>query len=276
MNPTNQIRHARHHVELVMGMAVTIDVRDPDCPPQAIDDVVEWLHHVDRVFSTHKPESPISAMGRGELTLEDASEEIREVIRQCAELSVETGGAFDIFAVHAPNGKRFDPSGFVKGWAIERAAGILESYGCGNFCINAGGDIAIRGDSAGGTPWRIGIRHPEEADKLALAIRATGPLGIATSATYERGAHIIDPREGEPAISLASATVVGPDLGIADAYATAVFVMGLDGLDWIEGREGYEAYLITHDAETTWTSGFGRYRLPAPVESVGQVGQNLL
>ena len=61
---------------------------------------------------------------------------------------------------------------------------------------------------------------------------------------------------GEPTTGLSSATVVGPDLGIADAYATAVFVMGIDGLEWIEGQLGYEAYIITHDHTTHWMTGF--------------------
>jgi thiamine biosynthesis lipoprotein len=87
-----------------------------------------------------------------------------------------------------------------------------------------------------------------------------GPCSIATSATYERGAHIIDPSTRQPATTLASATVVGPDLGVADAFATAVFVMGLPGLDWIEEQSGYDAYLITHEGRTYWSTEFGRYR----------------
>ncbi len=253
-----------HHVEDVMGMAVSIDVRDLDCPSGAVEAVVDWLHHVDGTFSTHKHDSPISAMGRGELSLRDASEEIRDVLRLCERVRVETDGAFDVFEIPAPNGTRFDPSGLVKGWAIEHAAEILEAYDLRNFCINAGGDIAVRGQPGADTPWKIGIRHPDSADALALIIAVDDRLAIATSATYQRGAHIVDPRTGQPTTSLASATVVGPDLTIADAYATAVFVMGLDGLAWIERQPGYEAYLITHDDQTYWSPGFARYRSPSP------------
>ena len=160
-----------------------------------------------------------------------------------------------------PTGPELDPSGFVKGWAVEAAARILESHGCANFCINAGGDIAIRGHVSADTPWRVGIRHPDLENLLALVVEGVGPLAIATSATYERGAHIVDPRVGESSLGLASATVVGSDLGIADAYATACFVMGLESLDWIEQRSDYDVYLISHDQQTYWSSGFGRYRL---------------
>ncbi len=256
--PAAQLGH--HHVEFVMGMAVSIDIRDLATPREAITDVVEWLHHVDRTFSTHKPESPISAMGRGELSLDDAGDEIVGVLRLCESLRNDSDGVFDVFEVPAPNGTRFDPSGLVKGWSIERAAEILERHGCLNFCINAGGDIAIRGNPTANEPWRVGIRHPDQAQSLALVINASRRLGIATSATYERGAHIIDPRTDTYTTDLASVTIVGPDLTLADAYATTVFVMGLNGLDWLTRHNGYDGYLITHDDMTYWTDGFNQYR----------------
>ncbi len=253
---TATTEHTRRHVEYVMGTAVSIDVRDLDSSADAIDEVVAWLHHVDRTFSTYIDDSPISAIGRGELAPGEASTEVQGVIELCFELHEQTGGTFDAFAVPAPNGTMFDPSGVVKGWSIERSAEILEAHGCHNFCINAGGDIAVRGHAVGTDPWRIGIRHPDDAQAFATVVEGSGRLAIATSATYERGAHIIDPRTHQPTTDLASATVIGPDLTFADAYATAVFVMGLDGLDWIASRPGYDAYVVTHDDMTHWTPGF--------------------
>ncbi len=245
-----------------MGMAVSIDVRD-DIAPEAIVDVVEWLHHVDRTFSTYMENSPISQLGRGEIGFDEVSEEIRDVLRLCERVRVDSDGVFDVFAVPAPNGTTLDPSGLVKGWSIELAAGVLETHGAANFTINAGGDIAVRGRAEAGQPWRIGIRHPDEADLLATTLEVTGPLGVATSATYERGAHIIDPRNGQPTTALASVTIVGPDLTLADAYATTVFVMGADGLGWLADRPPYEGYVITHDGLTSWTPGFRRFRADA-------------
>ncbi len=243
-----------------MGMAVSIDIRDPDCPAEAVQDVVDWFHHVDDTFSTHKHESPISAIGRGEVSFADTTDEIREVLRLCETLRIETDGAFDAFEVPAPNGTRFDPSGLVKGWSVEGAAQILEAHDSKNFCINAGGDIVLRGQPELAEEWRVGIRHPDSADMLALVITGRDHLAVATSATYERGAHIIDPRTRQSSTSVASTTVVGPDLAFADAYATALFVMGLEGLDWISARPGYDAYMITHHHQTHWTPGFERYR----------------
>lgn len=249
----------RHDVEFVMGMAVSIDIRDRDIPHHAVTDVVAWLHHVDETFSTYQSDSPISRLGRGDITLEEAGPEIRGVLLLCEQLRADSDGAFDAFAVPAPNGTTLDPSGLVKGWSIEHAAQILERHGCRNFCINAGGDIAIRGSAATDTPWQVGIRHPDQPTNSAAVVRASRRLAIATSATYERGAHIIDPRTGEPTTELASVTVVGPDLTLADAYATILFVMGPVGLDWIDEHPDYDAFVITHDDMTYWTPGFQRY-----------------
>lgn len=255
------IRGGRHHVEFVMGMAVSIDIRD-DVSRDALDDVVRWLHHVDETFSTYKPESPISRLGTGEAALEDMTEEVINVLALCEELYDDTGGAFDAFVVPARNGSKLDPSGVVKGWAIERSAEILERHGAVNFCINAGGDIAVRGDARPGEPWRIGIRHPELADKSVAVVGSGSRLAVATSATYERGAHIIDPATGAPTADLASVTIVGPDLTYADAYATAVFVMGIDGLNWLAERHpDYAAFLITRDGTALSTSNFADHRL---------------
>lgn len=244
------------HVEHVMGMAISIDIRPPIPPVAALDAVIDWWRQVDETYSTYRFDSDISRLGRAEIGLEDLPAEVGLVLRRCVELTELTGGAFDAFAVPAPNGTTLDPSGLVKGWSVERAAALLEGHGATNFCINAGGDIVLRGLPAMGENWRIGIRHPEHADRQATVLRLAGPKAVATSATYERGAHIIDPRTGSPTTELASVTVIGPDLGDADAFATALFVMGADGLDWIETQPGYEAYVITHDETTHWSSGF--------------------
>jgi len=253
-----------HHVEHVMGMAVSIDVRDDGdgaSDPGSLAEVVSWLHHVDQTFSTYIEDSPITRLGRGEIDLDAVSDEVRDILLLCEQLRDDTGGAFDAFAAPAPNDTMLDPSGVVKGWSIERAAELLERHGHANFTINAGGDIALRGRPAAAAPWRVGIRHPDQADKMAAVLEITGSIGVATSATYERGAHIVDPHTGQPTTELASVTVIGPDLTLADAYATAVFVMGVPGLEWLTGHAGYDGYAITHDATTISTPGFGRWRV---------------
>ena len=250
------VDHNIQHVEDVMGMAISIDIRQPLPAPGALDEVITWLHHVDATFSTYKYDSEVSRFGRGELSIGELSRETEEVLLRCIELTEITKGTFDAFAVPTPSGGMLDPSGYVKGWAVECAAAMLESAGARNFCINAGGDIALRGSASDSRGWRVGIRHPDLAFQQATVVTLEGTVAVATSATYERGAHIIDPRTGEATTGLASATVIGPDLGTADAYATALFVMGVDGLDWIEDQPGYDAYIITHDQTTHRTTGF--------------------
>lgn len=261
VNGSKLSRCGFHHVEHVMGTAVSIDVRDPTVSRSAIDEVVAWFHHVDDTFSTHKVQSPISALGRGEITLEEAGPEIRGVLERCEDMRAITDGAFDAFEVAAPNGTSLDPSGLVKGWSVQMAAEMLERHGAENFCVNAGGDIVLRGQPEVGERWRVGIRHPVLPEALALVIEAEGPLAVATSATYERGAHIVNPGTHRGADLIASATVVGPDLTVADSFATAVFVMGVDGIEWIEQQHGYDAYVIDRDHQTRWSEGFNRFRV---------------
>lgn len=251
---------AQHHVEFVMGTAVSFDVRDGHDQDHdgsdAIAAAVAWLHHVDRTYSPYLSDSAISRLGRDEIEFDDLDDEVLRVLTLCEEVRDDSGGAFDAFAIPSPNGTMLDPSGLVKGWSIEWAAEILEEHGHRSFTINAGGDIAVRGRPEPGRGWSVGIRHPADRDLVAMVLDITGPAAIATSATYERGAHIFDPRTGQPTTDLASVTVVGPDLTFADAYATALFVMGLPGLDWLSRHPGYAAMVITHDDDVVKTAGF--------------------
>jgi thiamine biosynthesis lipoprotein len=195
--------------------------------------------------------------------LKDMPSEVLDVLALCEDLNEDTDGAFDAWAVPAPNGSRLDPSGVVKGWSIERAAELLEAWDARCFCINAGGDVALRGEPEAGTPWRVGIRHPQVPTAQAAVLQLHGRAAVATSATYERGAHIIDPATREPTADLASVTVVGPDLTFVDAYATAAFVMGVDGLLWLHERHpDHHGFAITHDDQTFATPGLPSLRAP--------------
>jgi thiamine biosynthesis lipoprotein len=243
----------RHvHVEHVMGTVVSLDARGAGqrAAEAATRRLVAWLHDVDRRFSTFRLDSEISRIGRGELALDSASDEVRHVLERCARLRRDTGGAFDELATG-----RLDPSALVKGWAVERGAALLEAEGLTDFAINAGGDVAVRGGALPEPVWRVGIQHPTERDAVALAVEVTD-AAVATSGAYERGAHLLDPRTGAPASGVLSVTVVGPDLGVADAYSTAAFALGLDGPAWTLGLDGYEAMTILADELVLWTPGF--------------------
>ena len=232
----------------------------------ALHAVFEWFQRVDGLFSTWRDDSEITRLARGELTVDRTSPEVRVVLDLCRFVSVQSEGAFDIHfgadprVTPGPGIGPIDPSGLVKGWALERGADLLSGSGVAAFNINAGGDVVTRGRPAPGEVWRVGIRHPWAPHRVAAVIGATD-LAIATSGRYERGGHIVDPRTGEPASGLMSVTVVGDDLGLADGYATAALVMGLEGIGWLAEVEGVEALAITDDREVVATDGFGRHRL---------------
>ncbi len=240
-------------------MAVSIDIRD-SVESKVLDDIVQWFHEVDATYSTYKSDSPISQYGLGLITPDELTPEITHILQLCDRLRDDTDGAFDPWSVPAPNGAMFDPSGIVKGWAVERAAELLEAHRCTNFCLNAGGDIAIRGTIAPSVPWRIGIQHPYQEHALAKVLQISGPIGIATSATYERGQHIVNPATNRPADTVTSATVIGPSLTFADAYATALFVKGVEGLQWLqEHHDAYHGLVVVGPHQTLATEGFLQY-----------------
>jgi thiamine biosynthesis lipoprotein len=240
------------HVEQVMGTVVSVDVRGAGRPiaEAALGRVTAWLHGVDRRFSTYRDDSEISRIDRGELPLATASTDVRWVLERCAALRRETGGAFDERA-----GGRLDPSAYVKGWAVQRGAEILSDEGLTDFCLNAGGDVVVRGGALPEPVWRVGIQHPRDRGAIAAAIGVTD-MAVATSGTYERGGHLIDPRAGAPASGVLSVTVIGPDLGTADAYSTAAFALGLDGPAWTLELDGYEAMTILAEDQVLCTPGF--------------------
>ena len=249
-----------HHVEAVMGTAISIDVVDSS-DTSLVHRLVDWFHHVDKVFSPYKETSTVTRIGRGLVGPgdPDLTDEVLEVLGRCESLIAETDGVFDVWNLPSPNGTAFDPCGYVKGWSVERARTMLLDSGAEHFCINAGGDIALNGRNPDGAPWRIGIQHPERRDAMSLVLEGAGPLGIATSGSYERGAHIVDPRDGLPVTELAGVTVVGPSLAEADAYATTIYVMGLDGLAWLSRKPEYGACVMTHDEELFSTDAFEAY-----------------
>lgn len=247
-----------------MGTIVTIDVyaaagsatadgdtgRPADEVRGQLAEAVAILHRADATFSTWKPDSPVSRLRRGQITSAQAPAEVSEILKRCAVARELSEGWFDPWAM--PGG--FDPSGYVKGWAAQNALAPFSANGICGVLVNAAGDIASTGDLGDGRPFRIGIADPHSPLRLAEIIELAG--AIATSGTYERGGHLIDPHSGRPATRAASASVTGPDLGLADALATAVAVAGEPGLDLIERLEGYEALIINPGGSRRWTKRF--------------------
>ena len=222
-----------------------------------IDRVREFAIHVDEVFSTYKPDSIISQLRRKEISFESTSDEVQDVWNRCAFAREITDGAFDPWAVAGG----FDPSGLVKGWAADKCAQIMLDAGAAHVQINAAGDLTLRGghfDAATSTvePWSIGIVNPENRQEIVQVFTIMDGA-IATSGTYERGAHILDPHTGLIAIGARSATVIGVDGGLTDALATALMVEGRDGAVWFAHPDlsEYSAWVIDRHEDVAWSVG---------------------
>jgi thiamine biosynthesis lipoprotein len=243
------------HVEHVMGTVISFDLRFADEAQQpqlraAVDDAVAWLHRVDEVFSTYRDDSQVSRLGRGEVRLADCDGDVAEVLELCAQVGRESDGYFS-----STYGGKLDPTGLVKGWAVQRASELLYSAGSVHHLVNGGGDIQAVGGCAPGVPWQVGIAHPLARGSFASLVEITDGA-VATSGIAERGAHVVDPFTGKPAVALASVTVVGRDLIRSDAYATAAIAMGARAHRWLEGCVGYDAFAVAVDGLGWWTSSY--------------------
>jgi len=254
----------RAWVRQIMGMPVSIHVRgqdltetgpdtEPDTDPDgggvagAVEGAFEALRRVDATFSTWKDDSQVSRLARGELDLAECDPEVRDVVRLCEEAREATDGWFDANRPDGEGGLRLDPTGLVKGWAVQRAcstlAAALPSH---DVLVNAGGDIAVscgRGDTP---PWRLGIENPLDV-RVVLATVELRTGGLATSGTAARGAHIYSPATGSRAAELASVSVIGPSLMWADVYATAAFARGPAGVDWLRTLQDHTWLVVDLD-----------------------------
>ena len=243
----------------VWGTIVDVDcysqfVSDADLN-EAMKQITDFCEAVDRDFSTYKDGSWVSRLRRGDVAIEDCPDDVIEVWDLCAQAKWLSDGAFDPWAVKGG----FDPSGLVKGWAADKASSILVAAGVQHCQVNAAGDLALRGgwfDSVAGVvkPWSIGVVNPDDLGEIVKVYEITDGA-IATSGTYERGAHIHDPLNGLIAIGAKSATVVGPEGWLCDAMATAVMVAGQDSAKWFGQPElaGYQLFAVNRHEQSAWS-----------------------
>ena len=243
---------ALQRVEQIMGLPIVLDVRDEGADDATVEPAFDWLREVDARFSTYKDDSEISRLNRHELSLERAHRDVRAVLARCDALRTQTRGYFD---ARYAGSEAVDPSGLVKGWAVDRAAALLDRAGLRNYALNAGGDIRLRGGALPDSYWSVGIEHPLLPLEIA-AVLEVSDTAVATSGAYARGQHVLDPHSGKPPNGVLSVTIVGPELATADAFATAAFAMGSAGPDWTRGLEGYEAMTILADGRVLSTAGF--------------------
>jgi thiamine biosynthesis lipoprotein len=227
-----------------MGLPVSVHVRGEVDRPEvatAVEQVWGVLHRADAVFSTWRPDSELMRLRRGDLSAAQVHPWLAEVEQLCADAEQRTEGLFSA----SFDGAHHDPTGLVKGWAVERAALHLRHVPGISWCVNAGGDrLAGAGRDAAASTWNIGVEDPRSAGAVAATV-ALRSGGLATSGAAARGAHVVDPRTGTAIGREGSATVWGPSLLWADVWATALFVDPQVGQAALEGADpAYRTLLL--------------------------------
>lgn len=238
-----------------MGTVFSVDAVFADVTTERarriVADACRILHEVDDTFSTWRANSPISRLRRGELALNEAPAEIAGVLDACATARDMSDGWFDPWA--APDG--VDPTGYVKGWSGQRLLHALRERGAEGALVNAAGDVAAFGFPEASRHWRIGLVDPLTKDRL-LGVVSVDDRAMAVSGTYERGDHIYDPHGGPATSGVVSAAVVGPDLGVSDALATALVAGGTAALEVIKMLPDHEGLLVFDDGGRCQTTEF--------------------
>ncbi|QIM16297.1 FAD:protein FMN transferase [Leucobacter insecticola] len=243
----------------IMGTMVSVQVigadqADPDVSA-AISDCFAQLRDVDRVFSPYRADSDVCRIQRGELDIVSADPRMAEVVDACARAEVQTRGRFS-----ANWRGTFDPTGYVKGWAVEQAQRLcllplLETGKAIAVALNAGGDMQLSTAADASWEWRIGIADPRRAGHLVSTLEIRNGA-IATSGPAERGTHIVDPRTGGSARGVASATVVARSLADADVWATAAVVAGMQDLSWLQAAGQTNGLIVGDDGSfRRWAHG---------------------
>ena len=237
-----------------MGLPISVLARGDQAGSEQADAAVQAvfaeLVEADRVFSPYKADSAVSRLARGELTLDDVDPVVRDVAERCIQARDLTGGLFD---AELPDGG-WDPSGLVKGWAVELAGERLRDVPDLDWCLNAGGDVLVICPS--NEPFTIGIQDPRDTGSVVAAVPRTEGA-MATSGTAARGAHLYDPRTGGPVVTRwLSVSVSGPSLESADVLATAAFVAGDEWPAVLTALPGYEGLGVLADGNLFATPGW--------------------
>lgn len=164
-------------------------------------------------------------------------------------------------------GLSLDLSAIAKGYGVDRVAAALDRVGIGGYMVEVGGEVRTRGRNAEGAPWRIAIERPDPAGRALQLVVPLSDLALATSGDYRnyyeidgrRISHTIDPRTGYPITHrFTSASVITGECVEADAWATALLVLGPAGVDLAE-KLGLAAFFLERDSE----GGFTEHRTTA-------------
>jgi thiamine biosynthesis lipoprotein len=251
---------AWHHDRFAaMGTMVSLGVQLADVAwPNAFFAAKAAFEELEARFSLYRPESELSRIADGSLSLPRASVELREAYALAVRWRNDTGGAF---TPDRPDGV-LDLNGVVKALAIEQVGEVLRRSGAENFSINAGGDILYGGVAASGEAWTTGITDPLEPGVLLTSVELFGEnRAIATSGFTERGQHIWLHGAGGGSVGLgdfSQVSVMAPDIVTADALATAILAASdghLARFADLAVPHGAEVLAVTPDGSVYATPG---------------------
>jgi thiamine biosynthesis lipoprotein len=254
------VPRVHRQVEHLMGMPISLALRgrhaDGPLGRDAWQAVLQELRGVDAMFSTYREDSFISRLRRDEPAAEGWPADVLEVFALGREAERQSGGAFSIVLPASDGSQRIDPSGVVKGWAVERASRFLAALDDTDYCLSAGGDMTCHVADPQRADWRIGIENPRDPGTL-IAVVPLRSGAIATSGSAHRGAHIVDPRDGRTPTDVASVTVIAASLTWADIDATTAVVLGRESLRWLQDRPIRGGLVVWADGSTTTVRGSG-------------------
>lgn len=237
-----------------MGMPARVELIGAN-DQKPLDKIFDFWASIDDRFSTYKDSSEITRINRGEVDETKYSPEMQEVFSLADKTSIETEGYFN---VKRPDGL-FDPSGLVKGWAIQKGAELAQELGFDSYYLEIAGDIQTRGHDEHGLPWSVGIRNPFDRSQIVKILYPQG-AGVATSGSAVRGQHIYNPHDPASSLSdIVSITVIGPNIYEADRFATAAYAMGERGIHFINSLKGFEVYAIDRNGIATMTDDVDKY-----------------
>ncbi|MFM9877819.1 MAG: FAD:protein FMN transferase [Rhodoglobus sp.] len=201
----------------------------------------------DERFSLYRPDSELSRVASGELTLPECSVQVRDAYADALAFSSLTSGAF---TPHRWDGV-IDLNGIVKAQAMQKAGGLIHSSGCRDWSLNVGGDILVGGHA----PHTTGIVDPFDSGTLLCAIDFIAPrVAMATSGSAERGDHIWLAGATGPA-EYVQVSVVGNDIITADVLATAIVAGGRSALDEVTARWDVDVIAVARDGSMLATPG---------------------
>lgn len=248
--PTTVPAETSRHVAHVMGMPISLALRGRHTSDararDAWADVLVDLREVDRMFSTYREDSWVSRLGRGEVSVRECPAEVAEVLDLGLLARVQSNGAFDIRRPVPGGGTVLDPTGVVKGWAVQRASAWLHALEETDFCLSAGGDLVCHVSDPDGAPWRVGVEDPFDPRRVLAVVRLRRG-GVATSGTSHRGAHLYDARTGRAPTRVAQVTVLAETLTWADIDATAAYALDGDAVRWLRGRPARSGLVVWRD-----------------------------